>query len=144
MWWIFLFCLCRGVQLKWFEGLCQWNWEEWVWDMWGVQMCFCCLEDENMMIRVPFRGNLGCGHRWWWTLIDLECFLGNIWYFLECFFVVVEILGMYSVLIGRSARISSRLMIFGEFKMELGHRRLNSVDIIKFFDQLLIPEYNLS
>ena len=78
-----------------------------------AQMHSRCLEDRNLMLRVPFRGYLG-------------------------------ILGMYSSLTGRRAKIATGFMIFGEFMMALGYGRLNRVGAINRYNELLIPKFNLS
>ena len=60
------------------------------------------------------------------------------------FFVVVEILGMSSGLVGISDKMSSGFVIFGKFKMALGHRSLNSVVYTNKYNQLLKTKWNLS
>ena len=58
-------------------------------------------------------------------------------------FVVIELLGMDSGLIGRGAIMSAGFIIFGELTMALGHGHLNSVGAIEKYNHLLRPKYNL-
>ena len=30
------------------------------------------LRESNLLLVLPLRGNLDCGHRWLWTRLDLE------------------------------------------------------------------------
>ena len=58
--------------------------------------------------------------------------------------MLAKILGMFSGLTGRSAKISAEFMIIGILIMALGHGRLNNVDANDKYNQLLKPKWNIS
>ena len=55
-------------------------------------------------------------------------------------FVMVEMLGMYSGLTGRSDKMSAGFMNFGELTMVLQHRLINSIGASKNYNKVLIPK----
>ena len=64
--------------------------------------------------------------------------------YLIWFIFVVAILGMYSGLMGSSAKTSSIFMNIGEMIMSLGLRYLNRVSVTNKYNQMLKPKRNLS